>query len=132
MALQVAVVEAVLEELGEQQLVLGESDHAVADVSGRKHVEFFAETAGGATIVGDGDDGGEVADTAGKVGGLRFRRGGSGLRMDASAVRRDAMGAATYRLRPRNRVERPCLRRWRRHARTVCRFELRRTLLLPV
>jgi hypothetical protein len=74
-ALQAAVMEAVLEEAGEQELVLGERDHAVADVSGREHVEFFAETAGGAPVVGDGDDGGEIADEAGKVGGGAVRRG---------------------------------------------------------
>jgi hypothetical protein len=69
------MLEAVLEEAGEQKLVLGERDHAVADVAGREHVEFIAETAGGATVVCDGDDGGEVADEAGKVGGERFRLG---------------------------------------------------------
>jgi len=69
-ALQAAVVEAVLKELGEQEFVLGERDHAVAHVSGREHVELFAQAAGGATVVGDGDDGGEVADEAGKGWGL--------------------------------------------------------------
>ena len=74
-ALQAALMEAVLEEAGEQELVLGERDHTVAHVAGREHVEFFAETAGGATVVCDGDDGGEVADEAGKVGGERIRLG---------------------------------------------------------
>ncbi len=74
-AFEVALVEAVLEELGEEVLVLGEGDHAVADVAGGKHFEVFAETAGGAAVVGDGDDGGEVADDAGRVGA-----GGSGWR----------------------------------------------------
>jgi len=69
-ALQAAVMEAVLKKLGEQEFVLGERDHAVADVSGGEHVEFFAETARGATIVGDGDDGCKVADEAGKGWGL--------------------------------------------------------------
>jgi len=46
-------------------LIFGERDHAVADVAGGKHFEVFAETAGGATVVGDGDDGGEVVDEAG-------------------------------------------------------------------
>ena len=100
-ALQVALVEAVLEEAGEQELILGERDHAVADVAGREHVEFFAETAGGATVVGDGDDGGEVADEAGKVGGWGRRRSGWGLGLAdggaacGAAVARDAAGAAT-------------------------------------
>ena len=109
-AFEVAVVEAVLEEAGEQELVLGERDHAVADVSGREHVEFFAETAGGATVVGDGDDGGKVADEAGKAAaGVRDPAGDGGVARGemASVVRRAAVGAATYSLRPRSRVERP-------------------------
>jgi hypothetical protein len=60
-----ALLEAVLEELGEEVLVFAEGDHAVADVAGREHFEVFAETAGGASVVGDGDDGGEIADEAG-------------------------------------------------------------------
>ena len=67
MSIEGALVEAVLEELGEEMLVLREGDHAVADVAGREHVEVFAEAAGGATVVGDGDDGGKVADDAGKL-----------------------------------------------------------------
>ncbi len=70
-AVEVAVLEAVLEEVGEEVLVFGERDHAVAHVSGGEHVEFFAEAAGGAAVVGDGDDGSEVADEAGKKGWLR-------------------------------------------------------------
>ena len=65
MAFEVALVEAVLEEAGEQVFVLGEGDHAVADVAGGEHVEVFAETAGGASVVSDGDDGGEIPDDAG-------------------------------------------------------------------
>jgi hypothetical protein len=49
-------------------LVLGESDHAVADVTGGEHVEVFAKAAGGAAVVGDSDDGGEVADEGGSCG----------------------------------------------------------------
>jgi hypothetical protein len=55
----------VIEETGEQVLFLAESDHAVAQVSGRKHVEVLAEAAGGASVIGDGDDGGEVGYLAG-------------------------------------------------------------------
>jgi hypothetical protein len=87
-AFKAAVVEAVLEEACEQELVLGERDHAVADVSGREHVEFFAETAGGATVIGDGDDGGKVADEAGKVCGVRFRLG-------VGVAEGDGVGGAT-------------------------------------
>ena len=61
-AFEVALREAVLEETGEEMLVFGERDHAVADVAGGEHVEVFAEAAGGAAVVGDGDDGGEVGD----------------------------------------------------------------------
>jgi len=49
-------------------LVFGERDHAVADVAGREDFELFAEAAGGAAVVGDGDYGGELADEAGEVG----------------------------------------------------------------
>jgi hypothetical protein len=77
-AFEVAVGEAVLEELGEQVLVFREGDHAVADVAWGKHVELFAKAAGGATVVGDGDDGGEIGDEAGgKRAGLE--RGGAAL-----------------------------------------------------
>ena len=76
-AAELALLEAVLEELGEEVLVFGEGDHAVAEVAGGEHVEVFAETAGGAAVVGDGDDGGEVADDAGDGrGGLRLAVGG--------------------------------------------------------
>ena len=64
MAVEITLREAVLEELGEEMLILGESDEAVADVAGREHVEIFAKTSGGAAVIGDGDDGGEVADEA--------------------------------------------------------------------
>jgi hypothetical protein len=78
-ALQVTVGEAVLEEAGEESFVLGESDEAVADVAGGKHVEVFAEAAGGAAVVGDGDNGGELADEGGEIleGGIDERGGAS-------------------------------------------------------
>jgi len=66
-ALELALVEAELEETGEKGFILGEGDHAVADVAWGKHLEVFAEAAGGAAVVGDGDDGREVGDEAGKV-----------------------------------------------------------------
>ena len=65
-AFEVAMLKAILKEFGEQMLILGEGDHAVAHIAGREHLEVFAQTAGGAAVVGDGDDGGEVADEAGK------------------------------------------------------------------
>ena len=110
-AFEVALREAVLEELGEQVLVLGERDHAVADVAGGKHVEVFAQAAGGAAVVGDGDDGGELADEAGRSSAV------------AGSMRRgDGAGRAWRhkRLSPRSSVERPVpppmatTRSWRR------------------
>ena len=62
MAFKLALVEAVLEELGEEMLVLRQRDHAVADVAGGKDVELVAKSPGGTAIVGDGDHGGELAD----------------------------------------------------------------------
>jgi hypothetical protein len=86
----------VLEELGEQMLVLREGDEAVADVAGGKHVEVFAEAAGGATVVGDGDDGGEVADEAGErvavAEGRNAGRGG-GVALEAAEQRGEASPA---------------------------------------
>ena len=75
-AFEVTLLEAVLEEAGEEVLVFGESDHAVADVAGGKHFEVFAEAAGGASVVGNGDYGGEVADEAGEVGQVGAAVGG--------------------------------------------------------
>ena len=57
-----AGVEAILEEAAEKSFVLAESDHAVADVAGRKDAIFAAQAAGAAAVVGDGDDGGEAGD----------------------------------------------------------------------
>jgi hypothetical protein len=48
-------------------LILGDGDHAIADVAWREHVEVFAESAGGAAVVGYGDDGGKVADEVGTI-----------------------------------------------------------------
>src|SRR5437868_2924142 len=49
-------------ELREQIGVFGESDDAIANVAGRKHVQFFAKPAAGAAIVADGDNRTEFAD----------------------------------------------------------------------
>jgi hypothetical protein len=56
-----------LEKAREEVFVFRERDHAVADVARREHVQVFAEAAGGAAVVGDGDDGGELADEASRV-----------------------------------------------------------------
>ena len=68
MSFQITLFEAKLKEFREEMFVFGEGDHAVADVAGREHLEVVAEAAGGASVVGDGDDGGEVADEAGVFG----------------------------------------------------------------
>ncbi len=87
-AFELALAEAELEELGEEMLVFGEGDHAVADVAGREHLEVFAETAGGAAVVGDGDYSGEVADDAGEgwAGYAADAAGEGGVDADAAAA----------------------------------------------
>jgi len=65
--LEVSLGESVLEELREEVLILRKRDHTVADIAGREHVEFFAESARRATIVRDGDDSREAADEAGEL-----------------------------------------------------------------
>ncbi len=67
-AFEIAGVEAVLKELCEKGFVLGEGNHAVADVTGGEDVHVLAQAAGGATVIGDGDDRGEIADA--EEGGL--------------------------------------------------------------
>ena len=54
--------ETILEEAAQQGFVLGERNHAVADVSWRKHAVFAAKAAGAAAIIGDRYDRGEVGD----------------------------------------------------------------------
>ncbi len=56
-----AVREAVLEEARQQVLVVGQRDDAVADVARRQHAELAPQASGGAAVVGDGDDAGELA-----------------------------------------------------------------------
>ena len=60
-------LEAVGEELREQVFFGAESDHAVAQVAGRQHVEVLAQAAGRSAVVGDGDDRGEIGDVARNV-----------------------------------------------------------------
>ena len=54
--------EAVVEDLGEELLVIRERDDAVADVAWRRDAEFAPQLAGGTAFVGDGDDRGEARD----------------------------------------------------------------------
>ncbi len=70
-----ALAEAVTEELGDEALIFGESDHAVAQISRRQHVEIAAEAAAGATVVGDGDYRSEVGND-GSRDGLGEQAGG--------------------------------------------------------
>ena len=56
------VGEAVLEQLADQRLVLGQRRQAVADVAGRRHAEVAAQAAGAAAVVGGGDDRGDAGD----------------------------------------------------------------------
>ena len=65
-AVEVALRETVLEELGEEVLILREGDEAVAEVAGGEHVQIFAETTGGTSVIGDSDDCGQIADHAGE------------------------------------------------------------------
>jgi hypothetical protein len=74
-AFEGAAGEAVLEETREEVLVFGEGDETGADIAGRREVKVFAEAAGGAAVVGDGDDGGELADEAGGLGAAGFDGG---------------------------------------------------------
>ena len=53
--------EAVLEEARHQGLGLGECGQALADVARGDDAEVLAQASGGAAVVGDRDDGGEVA-----------------------------------------------------------------------
>jgi len=53
---------AITEETRQESRVFRERDHAVADVAGRKHLQFITQTPGTAAIVGNGDDRGETFD----------------------------------------------------------------------
>src|SRR3989442_424574 len=53
--------EAVLEQLGNQRLGVRESGDAVANVAGRKNAKLAAKDAGATAVVGDRDDGSEIA-----------------------------------------------------------------------
>src|ERR1700678_678991 len=57
-----AFFKAVTEELREQSFIFAEGDDAIANVAGRKHVEFFAQASAGTAVIADGDYGTEVAN----------------------------------------------------------------------
>ena len=70
-----AFVEAMLEELGEQSLILAEGDDAIANVAGREHVEFFAQASAGASVIANRDYGAEIANHGRAWGRRRQLRG---------------------------------------------------------
>jgi hypothetical protein len=57
-----SLYEPVLKQTGEQGFIFREGDDAVADISGRKHVELFAETSTGAAVVADCNHGAQFAN----------------------------------------------------------------------
>ena len=63
--------EAVAEELGEQSLILAEGDDTVADIARRKHVEFLAQAAAGASVVTDRNHGAEIDESRANRAGRR-------------------------------------------------------------
>ena len=57
-----AAGEAVIEELSEKLLVLGERHQAVADIAGRKHAEIPPQAAGTSALISHGYDSGEAGN----------------------------------------------------------------------
>ena len=57
-------VEAILKKTAEESFIFRKSDHAIADVAGRKDAVFAAEAAGASAIIGNGDNGSEIGDGA--------------------------------------------------------------------
>ena len=70
---RIAGAEAMVEKPGQQVLFLAERHHAVAQVAGGEHVEAFAQAAGGPSVVGHGDHGGQVGDRPRRGGGMPGR-----------------------------------------------------------
>lgn len=54
----------ILEQTAEKRFVFRKGHHAIANITGGKHAILAAKTAGASTVVGDGDDGGEIGDGA--------------------------------------------------------------------
>jgi hypothetical protein len=59
---ELALVEAVLEELRQQVFVLRQRHHAITDVAGRKDIELVPKAPGRAAVVCNGDYCDEFAD----------------------------------------------------------------------
>jgi hypothetical protein len=56
-----ALGEAVAKEIGHQGFVVGKRHETVADVARRQHAELLLKPPGGAAVVADRHDGGEIA-----------------------------------------------------------------------
>jgi hypothetical protein len=66
-AVEVALAEAVAEELGEEAVLAGQGGEAVADVADLGDAEDAAELAAMAAVVGDADEGGDIEREAGEA-----------------------------------------------------------------
>ena len=60
-------VKTVLKKAAEKGFIFRKGDHTIADVAGRKDAILAAQTAGAATVIGHGNDRGEVGN--GTMGG---------------------------------------------------------------
>src|SRR5713226_2487712 len=57
-------MKTILEKAAEKSFIFRKSHHAIADVTGRKDAVLAAQAAGAATVISNGDDGGEIGDGA--------------------------------------------------------------------
>ena len=81
--------EAVGEQPGEQLVVLGEGDQAVAHVAGRRHAVLAAQPAGGAAVVGDRDDRRQLGERQSLGGAQQRRQAGAAAEGDEARAVRD-------------------------------------------
>ena len=51
------------EETGHEVFIFRKSDHAVTDVARRQHTQFFAKPSGASSVIGHGNDYGQVRPT---------------------------------------------------------------------
>jgi hypothetical protein len=63
-------VKSILEQATQQGLVLGKSDHAIANVPGRKNAVFTTKPAGAPAVIGDGDYGRQIANWLSYIAGI--------------------------------------------------------------
>ena len=64
-------LEAVLKKAAEKGFILGECDHAVANIARRENTIFAAQTSGTPPVIGDSNNSGEIDDGAFR-GGMTF------------------------------------------------------------